>query len=484
MSLKFNNLEIFERVFSGHWFLTSYNGIGFVFDFPKIGGGDFITQIIYVMENEMCRYIFDRDEFEKGAQFTSDKLLHNDPWRKKIYGKIDHYTKAYFDAGEDLRKTDLSKLTDKQIIQRVKKIIPLQHWHQAYAVLANGMVIDARNHLSNKIRHELRPHVQGKDFEEIWSFLTQLTKMSLRQKKDYTLAVLAEESKHLSTSTVEKKLKKLHEKYSWLDYNNMGPATSWEKFQKELAEAKAENKHLNLLQELAILKKEQSALMQGLKFNARAKFLVTLAQGVIWQKGYRKDVQYHGFYCYEPLFRELAKRKGIADWHDVSFLFPWEIEDFIKDTKPGPSELRERRRFSIFVVSKEGNSVSIGTEAKDFSEKLKGLEDFSGIKEVKGQVAYRGFVKGKVKIIQTPADIPKMQKGDVLISQATSPDLLAAMKLAGAIVTNTGGLICHAAITSRELKIPCVVGSAKATLVFKDGDLVEVDAEKGVVRKL
>lgn len=58
------------------------------------------------------------------------------------------------------------------------------------------------------------------------------------------------------------------------------------------------------------------------------------------------------------------------------------------------------------------------------------------------------------------------------------------MRKAGAIVTNTGGLICHAAITSRELKIPCVVGTATATLVFKDGDRVEVDATSGVVRKM
>ena len=89
---------------------------------------------------------------------------------------------------------------------------------------------------------------------------------------------------------------------------------------------------------------------------------------------------------------------------------------------------------------------------------------------MKGQCAYVGKVCGKVKIIQIPADMEKMNHGDVLISQATSPDLLLAMKKASAIVTNTGGLICHAAITARELKIPCIVGTGKATLIFKDGD--------------
>jgi len=74
-----------------------------------------------------------------------------------------------------------------------------------------------------------------------------------------------------------------------------------------------------------------------------------------------------------------------------------------------------------------------------------------------------------------------MRKGDIIISQATSPDLISAMEKASAIVTNTGGLICHAAIIARELQIPCIVGTIHATRVFKDGDLVEVDAFKGVV---
>jgi len=78
----------------------------------------------------------------------------------------------------------------------------------------------------------------------------------------------------------------------------------------------------------------------------------------------------------------------------------------------------------------------------------------------------------------------KVEKGDILVSQATSPDLLPAMRKAGAMVTNTGGLICHAAITSRELKIPCIVGTKNATYIFKDGDRVEVDATKGIVRKI
>ena len=66
----------------------------------------------------------------------------------------------------------------------------------------------------------------------------------------------------------------------------------------------------------------------------------------------------------------------------------------------------------------------------------------------------------------------------------TQPSYLAAIKKSAAYITDEGGITCHAAIVSRELKIPCIIGTKYATQVFKDGDLVEVDADNGIVRKI
>lgn len=78
----------------------------------------------------------------------------------------------------------------------------------------------------------------------------------------------------------------------------------------------------------------------------------------------------------------------------------------------------------------------------------------------------------------------KFQKGDILVSVATDPDIVPAMKKAAAIVTEQGGITSHAAIVSRELGIPCIIGTKIATRVLKDGDMVEVDANKGTVKKI
>ena len=78
----------------------------------------------------------------------------------------------------------------------------------------------------------------------------------------------------------------------------------------------------------------------------------------------------------------------------------------------------------------------------------------------------------------------KMKDGDILVSVATTPSIVPAMKKAAAIVTDEGGLTCHASIVSRELNIPCVVGLKAVTKFVKDGDMLEVDATKGVVRRI
>ncbi len=104
---------------------------------------------------------------------------------------------------------------------------------------------------------------------------------------------------------------------------------------------------------------------------------------------------------------------------------------------------------------------------------------------VKGAVAFQGgVVKGKVHMLFALEQIPTFKEGEVLVTPMTVPDFIPAMKKAAAIVTDEGGVTCHAAIVSRELKIPCVIGTKVATKLFKDGDVVEVDTVKGIVKKL
>jgi len=106
------------------------------------------------------------------------------------------------------------------------------------------------------------------------------------------------------------------------------------------------------------------------------------------------------------------------------------------------------------------------------------------VKEIKGQPACRGHARGKVRLILDSKSIYELQDREILVTEMTTPEYVPAMKKSAAIVTDEGGVTCHAAIVSRELNKPCIIGTKIATQVLKDGDEVEVDAEQGIVRKL
>ena len=100
---------------------------------------------------------------------------------------------------------------------------------------------------------------------------------------------------------------------------------------------------------------------------------------------------------------------------------------------------------------------------------------------LKGIAASYGIARGRVKVIHNPEDRGKLKAGEILVTTFTSPLLTPALLKASAIVTDTGGKTCHGAIIARELGIPCVVGTEKATKVLRDGMEIIVDGEKGVI---
>jgi pyruvate,water dikinase len=98
-----------------------------------------------------------------------------------------------------------------------------------------------------------------------------------------------------------------------------------------------------------------------------------------------------------------------------------------------------------------------------------------------GLPASHGVISGKVQIVANVDELGKVHEGEIMVTKMTDPDFVPAMKRASAIVTDEGGMTSHAAIVSREMGIPCIVGTEKATKLLKDGDIITVDATKGKV---
>ena len=100
---------------------------------------------------------------------------------------------------------------------------------------------------------------------------------------------------------------------------------------------------------------------------------------------------------------------------------------------------------------------------------------------LKGTPASLGTIKGRIKILHNPSESHKIKKGDILVVEMTDPLYMHAIMKSGGLITNIGGLLSHAAIVAREMKIPCIVGATNATEVLKDNQLVILDATKGKV---
>jgi phosphohistidine swiveling domain-containing protein len=298
-----------------------------------------------------------------------------------------------------------------------------------------------------------------------------------------------EKSIRKKNNSIYKKIINHHQEYHCLTHDFRGPDINIKdifdriiKFKNE--KIKIEERLLEIINEEKNIKFEQKKLIKKYQIDKHHQQLIKVLQGFLFSKLYRKNKYTHASYFYNQICLEIAKRINFSQ-KQVWFLLPAELKDVLTNNKTIDVNKINLRLFKSIITSKAGKTKFItGKQVEHIFSQIDVPEITGNNDLISGQVSYPGKIIGKVKIVLLVNDIKKVNKGDVLVSIATNPDLLPAMKKAGAIITNAGGITCHAAIVSRELKTPCIIGTKIATKVLKDGDLVEVDANKGEVKIL
>jgi phosphohistidine swiveling domain-containing protein len=166
---------------------------------------------------------------------------------------------------------------------------------------------------------------------------------------------------------------------------------------------------------------------------------------------------------------------------DLDFFTVSEIVNSVKSGKftISKSEINKRKKG---VVIANINDTMFFVSGERY-ETIKHLLD-SKLKVSDGICAFPGKVTGKIRVIKTHDQFRNIKKGDILVTYKTTHHFLPFAHKVKAILTQEGGMTCHASITAREFKIPCIVGISRIMKKFRDGDYVEVDAEKGIVKKL
>ncbi|MEK7203424.1 MAG: PEP-utilizing enzyme, partial [Patescibacteria group bacterium] len=255
----------------------------------------------------------------------------------------------------------------------------------------------------------------------------------------------------------------------------------------------------------SVLEKNISVEIKKLKENNRKKIIardkklkeindkeisvlsMALAEGTYLNE-FRKNIFSKISLMVRPIFKKIAHMGGAVNWRDCYFLIPGEMISLLQQKNIAISKIKKKRKIVIIVRDNKGTKIIEGKKAKFFEKKVKLI---LGIKKekieskpsiVKGFSANKGKVSGIVKIILTSKDFKKLKNNEILVTTMTSVDFIPIMEKAAAFITNEGGITSHAAIVAREMNKPCIIGTKIATRVLKDGDLVEVDANNGVVK--
>jgi len=176
---------------------------------------------------------------------------------------------------------------------------------------------------------------------------------------------------------------------------------------------------------------------------------------------------------------------------DIVYISYEEMIEFLKQKHVVPHQTVSKRKQAWAVACINGVTRIIAgkKEIKKAIDRFKIGEKITQIKItkvvlVKGDPACQGKISGHVKIVNNIDELDKIKQGDIIVTHMTTPDYTPVFNKLGGIVTDDGGITCHAAIISREFNIPCVVGTGNATQVFRDNDLIEIDAYKGTVKLL
>lgn len=245
-------------------------------------------------------------------------------------------------------------------------------------------------------------------------------------------------------------------------------------------------------EELAISNKLHEDHIQ----NARAKLeeindprLTTIAralQEITTMNEFRKNVFCRVSLGYRPIFSKIADIAGLSSWRDCFYLTPEETLNIVKGEKLKANQLIQERRVVGTVVGENGDvkfmdSDDLAVLENYIKSVYSNSEQSAGQKIIKGMPACKGKVTGIAKVVLGSKDFHKLRPGEILVAPMTSVDYVSVMERAAAFITNEGGITSHASIVAREMNKPCIIGTKMATQLIADGDMVEVDADRGVV---
>lgn len=337
------------------------------------------------------------------------------------------------------------------------------------------------------LNRELKKKIKNdQDFNYVLERLSAPEFPSFYQKEELDLLVLR---KVRNKALIEKKLARHQKNYFWLlnsyhqtrilNQNYFEKILNFYSLKKAREKVKAINQ---LIKEARVHKKpvikKFNLPLSLLKISQRLSFC-------IWWQDLRKSYIFQANHLIDLFLKEFSNRFDI-NFLDLHYYKIEELEKLARENKKVSRQKIRKRQGKLLMIfhGRRGLKYLTGARAKKLIKPYLEQKIDRKLRLLKGLVVSQGRARGLARIIHSAREVGKMHKGNILVASMTSPDYITALRKAAAVVTDEGGLTCHAAIVARELKIPCIVGTKIATKVLRDGDIIEVDAAGGIIKKI
>ena len=476
-------------------FALNYFYRGFSSDVPvKLG---ILTKQLSVLAHHKGDYMwvyFKQNDFEYGAKESLKKLLDNPSFVDElIHSESKVHGEQALNIYNDLLKNNFKATPDEAVqwINKFSEIIINQIGLNTVAIF------DLRDYVfSNYLKKYLDKKTIGSELTTniVMEKLLEPPELTFTQQLRLEVVNLAFQIK---TQAIDRQpvLETIQKKWQWLNFGYRGPILGVSFFENMLlpllnlsvSELEKEIKLLN--DRPRFVAEEKKKIFEHLKIDGQHQKFIKALSLLSYLKVYRKDISFLLVFLTYEFIKQYNNTLKIEEVH---FLTLEEVKDLILDRLAVSKAELKLRMSECVTFGKDDNVIYTGQKVNEIIEQHVAKDEFPSnsdkhqIKLIEGTTACLGrtgdWVYGKVKIVNSTADMAKMNAGDILVSVATVPEIVPAMKKAGAIVTDHGGITSHAAIVSRELNVPCLIGTKYATKLFKDGDEVIVCPRHGYIK--
>ncbi len=459
-------------------FVRGLHGNGFL---PEVNFS-FYNQI-YVGKPGKGVYIFyDQDEMKQKYKDIQESIKANKNIATDFRNKSVKIFEDLFTVCNKIKSNNLKELSKEDLLSLLKEfkekitvgpLITVQLW-------GIEACWDDNHLLSQELKNKA-----PEDFDKLKGVLSQSTGKSVAfSERESFLQTLLKIKK---SPEQKKELIENHvEEYEWINSEYVSKKLDLNKWEvlfdfelKKDTEKELEQLYSNYNKAI----EEKNKLIEELNLSSAARHVLLALNEFVADRDWAKGKFCYALAVYDLMLDEISLRKEISK-EDLLYMDVNEVISLFNNQNINPSN----RKNGFALVSKYGKIEIIHSPKLNKFIDQEGIQaPFSQIDETdsfKGVIACKGKIQGKVRVIDDPNLISTFEEDEILVTYMTTMEFSPLFKKAKGIITDEGGLSSHAAIIAREFALPCIVGTKISTRTLKTGDLIELNADKGIINIL